>query len=87
MKTNAQIIKEAKENGILSKLEDYNLQMAEALSKGQDTNAISPDLSQHQLRVLADLQYEITGIRVGSCNGCLQDCVKKMNAWFKSNKK
>lgn len=85
MRTFAEIYDIALKSGIVDEYKRYNLLLAEALKEGKDTNAINYNFNEQQVKVLISLQYEITGIRPGSCNGCVQDVLKNMNRWIQKN--
>jgi hypothetical protein len=85
MRTYEQIYNEAKSAGIVDELNRYNEFKQKYLSEGLNTNSINIELSTNQLQLLAKLQFEITGIRPGSCSGCVQDIVKNMNRWLMNN--
>lgn len=85
MKTFAEIYEIALKAGIVDEYKRYNLLLAEAISSGKDTNSLNYNFDQQQIKILVSLQYEITGIRPGSCNGCVSDVIKNMNNWLKKN--
>ena len=85
MRTFAEIYDIALKAGIVAEYKRYNNLMAEALNTGKDTNAINYNFNEHQIKVLLSLQYEITGIRPGSCSGCIQDVLRNMNRWLQKN--
>ena len=85
MRTFAEIYDIALKAGIVDEYKRYNSILAEALKQGKDTNAINYNFNDQQIKVLISLQYEITGIRPGSCNGCVQDVLKNMNRWIQKN--
>ena len=37
----------------------------------------------YQMMKLGELQYNITGIRVGNCSGCKIDMLRNMSKWLK----
>lgn len=82
MRTFAEIYDIALKAGIVDEYKRYNSLLAEALKEGKDTNAINYNFNEQQVKVLISLQYEITGIRPGSCNGCVQDVLRNMNRWL-----
>ena len=86
MRTYEQIYNHAKEVGILAVYEKVNTLRSQLLITGGDMNSINYEFSQQQLLVLSALQYEITGIRPGSCMGCTQDVIRRMNTWLINNK-
>ena len=86
MRTYEQIYNHAKEAGIIDVYDKANTLRAQFLITGGDMNSINYEFSQQQLLVLSALQYEITGIRPGSCMGCIQDVVRRMNTWLTANK-
>lgn len=86
MRTFEEIYKDAETNGIVEVYEKVNTLKAQYLIMGWDTNSINYEFSQQQLLKLASLQHEITGIRPGSCNGCIQDVIRRMNMWLQKNK-
>ena len=85
MRTFAEIYEIAQKAGIVAEYKRYNNLMAEALNTGKDTNAINYNFDEQQIKVLVSLQYEITGIRPGSCSGCIQDVLRNMNRWLQKN--
>ena len=85
MRTFAEIYDIALKAGIVDEYKRYNSQITEALNQGKDTNAINYNFDDQQVKILISLQYEITGIRPGSCNGCVQDVLKNMNRWIQKN--
>lgn len=85
MRTFAEIYEIALRAGIVAEYKRYNDLMAEALNTGKDTNAINYNFDEQQIKVLLSLQYEITGIRPGSCSGCIQDVLRNMNRWLQKN--
>lgn len=85
MRTFAEIYEIALRAGIVAEYKRYNNLMAEALNTGKDTNAINYNFDEQQIKVLLSLQYEITGIRPGSCSGCIQDVLRNMNRWLQKN--
>lgn len=85
MRTFAEIYEIAQKAGIVAEYKRYNNLMAEALNTGKDTNAINYNFDDQQIKVLLSLQYEITGIRPGSCSGCIQDVLRNMNRWLQKN--
>ena len=86
MRTYEQIYNHAKQDGIIDVYDKANTLRAQYLITGGDMNSINYEFSQQQLLVLSALQYEITGIRPGSCMGCIQDVVRRMNTWLINNK-
>lgn len=86
MRTFEEIYKDAEANGILDVYDKANTLKAQYLIMGWDTNSINYEFSQQQLLKLASLQHEITGIRPGSCSGCIQDVIRRMNQWLIKNK-
>lgn len=82
MRTFAEIYDIALKAGIVDEYKRYNLQITDALNQGKDTNAINYNFDDQQVKILISLQYEITGIRPGSCNGCVQDVLRNMNRWL-----
>ena len=86
MRTYEQIYNHAKEVGIIDVYDKANTLRSQLLITGGDMNSINYEFSQHQLHVLSDLQLEITGIRPGSCMGCIQDVIRRMNIWLIGNK-
>lgn len=86
MRTYEQIYNQAKQDGIIDVYDKANTLRAQYLITGGDMNSINYEFSQQQLLVLSELQYEITGIRPGSCMGCIQDVVRRMNTWLINNK-
>jgi hypothetical protein len=86
MRTYEQIYNQAKQDGIIDVYDKANTLRAQYLITGGDMNSINYEFSQQQLLVLSALQYEITGIRPGSCMGCIQDVVRRMNTWLINNK-
>lgn len=85
MRTFAEIYDIALKAGIVDEYKRYNSLFAEALNQGKDTNSINYNFDDQQVKILISLQYEITGIRPGSCNGCVQDVLKNMNRWIQKN--
>lgn len=85
MRTFAEIYDIALKAGIVDEYKRYNLLLSDALNQGKDTNAINYNFDDQQVKILISLQYEITGIRPGSCNGCVQDVLKNMNRWIQKN--
>lgn len=85
MRTFAEIYEIALKAGIVDEYKRYNSDLADALNQGKDTNAINYNFDYQQVKILISLQYEITGIRPGSCNGCVQDVLKNMNRWIQKN--
>lgn len=85
MRTFAEIYEIALKAGIVAEYKRYNNLMAEALNTGKDTNAINYNFNEQQIKILLSLQYEITGIRPGSCSGCIQDVLRNMNRWLQKN--
>lgn len=85
MRTFAEIYEIAVKTGIVAEYKRYNDLMTEALNTGKDTNAINYNFDEQQIKVLVSLQYEITGIRPGSCSGCIQDVLRNMNRWLQKN--
>lgn len=85
MRTFAEIYDIALKAGIVDEYKRYNSLLADALNQGKDTNAINYNFDDQQIKILISLQYEITGIRPGSCNGCVQDVLKNMNRWIQKN--
>lgn len=85
MRTFAEIYDIALKAGIVDEYKRYNLLLADALNQGKDTNAVNYNFDDQQIKILISLQYEITGIRPGSCNGCVQDVLKNMNRWIQKN--
>ena len=85
MRTFAEIYEIALKAGIVGEYKRYNDLMAEALNTGKDTNSINYNFDDQQIKVLLSLQYEITGIRPGSCSGCIQDVLRNMNRWLQKN--
>lgn len=85
MRTFAEIYDIALKAGIVDEYKRYNSLLAEALNQGKDTNSINYNFDDQQVKILISLQYEITGIRPGSCNGCVQDVLKNMNRWIQKN--
>lgn len=85
MRTFAEIYDIALKAGIVDEYKRYNLLLADAINQGKDTNAINYNFDDQQVKILISLQYEITGIRPGSCNGCVQDVLKNMNRWIQKN--
>ena len=86
MMTYEQIYNEANAAGIVAEFERYNTIIGEYLAQGLNTNAVNLELSKDQVALLTKLQFEITGIRPGSCSGCVQDVIKNMNRWLMKNK-
>lgn len=86
MRTFAEIYEIAEKSGIVAEYTRYNNLMTEALNLGKDTNSIDYNFDEQQIKVLLSLQYEITGIRPGSCSGCIQDVIRNMNRWLQKNK-
>lgn len=85
MRTFAEIYDIALKAGIVDEYKRYNSLLADAINQGKDTNAINYNFDDQQVKILISLQYEITGIRPGSCNGCVQDVLKNMNRWIQKN--
>jgi hypothetical protein len=86
MRTYEQIYNEANAAGIVAEFERYNTIIGDYLAQGLNTNAVNLELSSSQVALLSKLQFEITGIRTGSCSGCMQDVIKNMNRWLMKNK-
>lgn len=86
MRTYEQIYNEANASGIVAEFERYNTIIGDYLAQGLNTNAVNLELSKEQVALLTKLQFEITGIRPGSCSGCVQDVIKNMNRWLMKNK-
>ena len=86
MRTFTEIYNDAEQCGIVSAFNVYNQKLQESLAMGWDTNSINVELSEQQIKKLMSLQYEITGIRAGTCSGCIQDVIRNMNRWLKNNK-
>jgi len=86
MRTFLEIYNDAVANGIVEVFEKTNALKAQYLIMGWDTNSINYEFTQQQLLVLSSLQHEITGIRPGSCSGCVQDVIRRMNQWLMKNK-
>ena len=85
MRTFAEIYDIALKAGIVDEYKRYNSLLSEAINQGKDTNSLNYNFDDQQIKVLISLQYEITGIRPGSCNGCVQDVLKNMNRWIQKN--
>lgn len=85
MRTFAEIYDIALKAGIVDEYKRYNSLLAEAINQGKDTNSINYNFDDQQVKILISLQYEITGIRPGSCNGCVQDVLQNMNRWIQKN--
>jgi len=85
MRTFAEIYEISLRAGIVAEYKRYNTLMTEALNLGKDTNSINYNFDDQQIKVLLSLQYEITGIRPGSCSGCIQDVLRNMNRWLQKN--
>lgn len=86
MRTFEEIYRDAEANGIVEVFDKANTLKAQYLIMGRDTNSINYEFSQQQLLKVSSLQHEITGIRPGSCSGCIQDVIRRMNQWLIKNK-
>jgi hypothetical protein len=86
MRTFLEIYKDAEANGIVEVFDKVNTLKAQYLIMGCDTNSIDYDFTPQQILILSSLQHEITGIRPGSCSGCVQDVIRRMNQWLIKNK-
>lgn len=86
MRTFKEIYNTALEAGIIEEYQKYNELVNNAISNGLDTNSINHNFSEQQIKTLASLQYEITGIRPGGCYGCITDVIRNMNRWLAKNK-
>jgi hypothetical protein len=86
MRTFLEIYNDAVANGIVDVFDKANTLKAQYLIMGWDTNSIDYDFTHQQILVLSSLQHEITGIRPGSCSGCVQDVIRRMNQWLIKNK-
>jgi hypothetical protein len=86
MRTFLEIYNDALNSGIVDVFEKTNVLKAQYLIMGWDTNSITYDFTHEQLLNLSSYYIEITGIRPGSCSGCMQDVIRRMNTWFINNK-
>ena len=86
MRTFLEIYKDAEANGIVEVFDKVNTLKAQYLIMGWDTNSINYEFSKQQLLELSSYYTEISGFRAGSCSGCMQDVINRMNTWLINNK-
>jgi hypothetical protein len=86
MRTFLEIYNDAVANGIVDVFDKVNTLKAQYLIMGWDTNSINYEFTKQQLLDLSSYYTEISGFRAGSCSGCMQDVINRMNTWLINNK-